>query len=198
MPEGKENVGSTLRPLPAGTVFRGVIRYKNLHPDELGLLLWALRLEDECYQSIGMGKPYGFGRMKLTIDRLLEYDVAALYSRDNLCKIPVSEKQDSVDDYIKKYDRYACEQLHIRKPKKTPSVRSESVIKDFFYMRSTIRKPEETGYMELSEYKNTKDTLPSVQQLREAAEAEEKKAEDAKPKDMDALLEALKNKHKQI
>ena len=37
-----------------------------------------------------------------------------------------------------------------------------------------------------------------VQQLREAAEAEEKKAEDAKPKDMDALLEALKNKHKQI
>lgn len=58
----KEKAASKLRPLPAGTVFSGVIRYRNLRPDELGLLLWALRLENGCFQSVGMGKPYGYGR----------------------------------------------------------------------------------------------------------------------------------------
>jgi len=73
-PADKENVASTLRPLPAGTKFSGVIRFKNLRPEELGLLLWALRLEEGCCQTVGMGKPYGYGRMKLTIDELREYD----------------------------------------------------------------------------------------------------------------------------
>ena len=56
----KTNVASHMRPLPPKTEFQGVIRYKNLNEDELGLLLWALRLEDCCYQSVGMGKPYGY------------------------------------------------------------------------------------------------------------------------------------------
>lgn len=202
VPEGKDEVGSTLRPLPEGTVFKGVIRYKNLHPDELGLLLWSLRLKDGCFQSIGMGKPYGFGRMKLTIDRLLEYDAGALYTPESLCKIPFSGDQNSIASYIQEYDSFACEALHIKKPsKKAPSVSSEDVISDFFYMRSTIRDREETGYMELPDYKNMKDTLPSVKSIRDAAEKEKQNTAAVThnaPKDMDAMLEALKRKSNAI
>ena len=192
MPDGKETVGSTLRPLRSGTVFQGVIRYKNLHPDELGLLLWALRLDDGCFQSVGMGKPYGFGRMKLTIDRLLEYDAGSLYTPDNLCRLPVSTDQNSIERYIKLYDNYACGVLHIKKPsKKAPSVSSESAIKDFFYMRKTIRGRDEVSYMELPEYKNMAGTLPAVREIREAAEAEAQRAA-AAPTGMEALLEKWK------
>lgn len=190
--EGKEKVGSTLRPLPEGTVFRGVIRYKNLHPDELGLLLWALRLEEGCFQSIGMGKPYGFGRMKLRIDRLVEYDVSALYAPDSLCRLPVSGDQDSIERYIRGYDSFVCEALHIKKPsKKAPSAGSEDAIKDFFYMRSAVRARDEVSYMELPEYKNLTDELPTVRQIREAAE-EAQATEAAAPSGMEALLEKYK------
>ena len=195
VPEGKEKVGSTLRPLPEGTVFRGVVRYKNLHPDELGLLLWALRLNDGCFQSVGMGKPCGFGRMRLTIDQLLEYDAGALYAPDSLCRLPVSEGQDSIVKYIQAYDSYACDVLHIKKPsKKAPSVGSEDAIRDFFFMRGTIRGRDETGYMELPEYKNLMDTLPAARQIRGAAEAEAQRAQAAPSDDMDSLMEALKRK----
>ncbi len=53
-------------PLKEGTVFSGRIHFKNLEEDELGLLLWALKLEDNCYQNIGLAKPYGFGRVKIS------------------------------------------------------------------------------------------------------------------------------------
>ena len=35
-----ENVGTIMYPLDQGSTFGGVIRYRNLTPDELGLLLW--------------------------------------------------------------------------------------------------------------------------------------------------------------
>lgn len=72
---------------------------------------------------------------------------------------------------------------------------SEGAIKDFFYIRGTIRSPEETRYMELSEYKNMTGKFPTVREVREAGEAEAQQAgTDSSPDDMDALLEALKRK----
>ena len=69
-----------IRPLNTGTQFSGVIRYRNLHPDELGLLLWCLKLENGCFQTVGMAKSYGYGRMAVEIDKLVEYDFTQLYS----------------------------------------------------------------------------------------------------------------------
>ena len=48
----------------------GTIRYHHLTPDELGLLLWSIALEDGCYHSIGRGRPYGYGRVRIRIDGL--------------------------------------------------------------------------------------------------------------------------------
>lgn len=190
VPDDNETVAAVLRPLPAGTEFRGVIRYKNLHPDELGLLLWALRLEKGCYQSVGMGKPYGYGRMKLTIDALVEYDVSALYRPELSFGIPANEAPDSVAGYIQAFDAYICERLRIRKPDRArPSIRSEDPIRDFFFLHSEILTEAKAGCMELSEYRNMGSILPAAREIRESAEQARRKAEEEEaPKDMDSLL----------
>lgn len=172
MTEGKDSVKSELRPLPEGTRFRGVIRFQNLHEDELGLLLWCLRLDSGCFQSIGMGKPCGFGRMKLHIDALLEYDPARLYSTDGLCGDFAEDRTGAVDGYIDAYDAYAAKELYIKKPKKKPSVRSLNEIKDFFYMCSSLKTEEVAGYMALEEYKNVRAPLPDTASFREKEEGQ--------------------------
>jgi CRISPR-associated protein (TIGR03986 family) len=192
-PAEKENAASTLRPLPAGTVFHGVIRYKNLQEDELGLLLWALRLDEGCCHSIGMGKPYGFGRMKLTIDSLQAYDPQRLYSAETFCAGPETETE-LIDRYIAAYDAYACEVLHIKKPKKKPSIRSRAEIQDFFYLRGTVREADEVRYMTLKEYKNVEKALPTVAALREASQQQTQTAQQAAADP----LAALRNKFKPL
>jgi len=182
----KQNVAAKLRPLSAGTQFHGVIRYKNLHEDELGLLLWCLRLEEGCCQSIGMGKPYGFGRMELQITELVEFDMDALYGADTLC--PDIRGGGAAERYIDLYDAYAAEKLRVKKPKKKPSLRSLREVEDFFYLCKTIRKPEETAYMTLEEYKESNrwgGILPAVEEIR-AAQAQPET--ESAPEDLYAAL----------
>lgn len=167
---GKKNAASRLRPLPAGTVFSGVIRYRNLRPEELGLLLWSLRLEEGCYQSVGMGKPYGYGRMKLSIDSLREYDMTALYRIDGLCAQPKPSPKQMIQQYIDAYDGAAAQDMQLKKPKKKPSITSRNEIQDFFCLRRTIRRGDEVSYMTLSEYQNVGSSLPDTRTFRQEAE----------------------------
>lgn len=170
---GTENVASQLRPLPEGTVFSGVIRYRNLRPEELGLLLWAIRLEEGCYQSVGMGKPYGYGRMKVSIDRLLEYDMAALYRPEGLCSGSSPADPEAVEEaveeavkrYIKRYDEKAAELMGLEKP----SITTRSEIKDFFFLHRTIRNGDEVSYMTLEEYQKACHPLPDTASFRQKA-----------------------------
>ena len=59
--EGKANVNSILRPLESGSRFSGVVRFRNLTDDELGLLLWSIQLDDGCFQNIGRASRTGTG-----------------------------------------------------------------------------------------------------------------------------------------
>ena len=185
----KVNVASHMRPLAPGTVFRGVIRYKNLHEDELGLLLWALRLEDGCYQSVGMGKPYGYGRMKLTIDALREFDVQALYT--GLDSGGKTNGKDTVEQYIAAYDAFASDCLSRHRKKKCLSLRERSEIKDFFFLHRAIQEGEGSGYMELGAYKNIHTPLPDVKSMREEQERQEEKP--LTLADLQAHFNAMKN-----
>jgi len=60
-------------PLPSESTFRGKIRFHNLKKVEIGALLFVLSLsnkEDSIYYSMGMAKPYGFGKIKLYLSEL--------------------------------------------------------------------------------------------------------------------------------
>lgn len=192
---GNERVATTLYPLDKGSVFHGVIRYRNLHPDELGLLLWCIRLDPGCFHGIGMGKPYGFGRVKATIQRLVEWDAEALYCPEGLAGAAEepSNPEDAVETYIRTYDRYVSAALNLKKPKKEPSLRGCPEIQDFFYLRSAIRIGEEAGYMAMSDFSMC-SALPDVETERKNAAAAAQP--EPEPTSMEDMYAALKNKFK--
>lgn len=188
---GKEKVTSKWHPLAAGSEFRGVIHYRNLTEDELGLLLWSLRLDENCFQTIGKGKPYGYGRMKVSIDALREFDFNALYTPGGLIGGAIQADDAAVERYIRSYDTYAAAALRNKKGKGTSSLRELDEIQDFFFMKRAIRDAVEVRYMELGEYKNVRAPLEDVRAMREEFE----RRENEKPKSMEDSLAALLQKH---
>ena len=77
--EGTDNMSRIIRPLNQGSVFHGAIRFHNLRPIELGALLSAIDFcqDEECFHSIGQGKPLGYGKVKLTLNKYeLHYNSA--------------------------------------------------------------------------------------------------------------------------
>lgn len=183
---GKEKVGTKLRPLPVGTRFTGVVRFKNLTPAELGLLLWSLRLEEGCYQTVGMGKPYGYGRMKLTIDSLTEYSIDNLYSGD-LCApacvaLTGSACDKKVEECVQQFNQEATSQLAASatsrrkkgRQKEPQTFQERGPIRDFFWMKSQVQSGEEYNYMQLERYKEIDAPLHEAGTLRREAERKAK------------------------
>lgn len=158
---GKPRAATTIHPLPRGTKFSGTIRYKNLNEAELGLLLWCLRLEKGCYQSVGMAKPYGYGRMRLTIDSIKELETPSLYDSGSFLVSDTKCDAAGVEEYIKKYCDYAERHLAELAP-----IKENSLLRDFFFMKTSIRTPNEMRYMTLKEYRS-KAALPPVRDYRQ-------------------------------
>ena len=185
----KENVASTLTTLPVGTRFSGRIRFHNLHRDELGLLLWCLRLDEGCYQTVGMGKPYGFGRMSVTLDSVEQLCPEYLYSPGSLTG--VRTKALDVDALLSDYEAHIQSWLSTpggkggketkRKAGKNISLREQNSIADFLYLHSEIQDEKSVRYMKLEEYSNRSKRLPTVREKREelaAAQASLSKEEE--------------------
>lgn len=67
----KQSIDTCFEPLPSGTVFKGKIRFHNLKKVEIGALLTSLSLglysNREIYYSLGMVKPFGFGKVQINI-----------------------------------------------------------------------------------------------------------------------------------
>lgn len=170
---GKGNVLSVLRPLPKGTRFTGTIRYQNLHEDELGLLLWALLLDEGCFQSIGMGKALGLGRMRVQLDALIEED-SALYTRLDASAVPAADPQSRARELIRAYETYVSGELarssatsRKKGNKKPPSLRSNPSVKGLLYLRRTVvenRYPYRN--MELERFRKAELPLPLLQEFQ--------------------------------
>jgi CRISPR-associated protein (TIGR03986 family) len=66
----KDKVSTTFRPIEPKAVFRTKIRFHNLRASEIGALLSAITFhgnQDTNFHSIGLGKPLGFGKIKVQI-----------------------------------------------------------------------------------------------------------------------------------
>lgn len=69
---GTSNMESPKRPLDRGSEFECKIRFFNLKPIEFGALLSSLDFcgHNECFHSLGQGKPLGYGKVKISIDKV--------------------------------------------------------------------------------------------------------------------------------
>ena len=54
----------------AGELFSFQVDFADLTAPELGLLLYALQLEDGLFHKFGKGKPLGFGSIKITVETI--------------------------------------------------------------------------------------------------------------------------------
>ena len=149
--------------------FKGVIKFENLDDMELGLLLWAIRLNKKCYHTIGMGKAFGLGRMSAEIEKLNLFK-SKKDSYLNLSASPWDDCTSQIDKFISDYDKNA---LSLVNEKGNVSAKDE--IQDFFYMKSKIRPVNEVSYMSLDEYSNVTGWLPAVRKIRQEDDEWQKK-----------------------
>lgn len=154
------------KPLAEKTAFKGRIKFKNLNEDELGLLLWCLRLNDNCYHNIGMGKAYGYGRIKIDDIVVSLYDYTKLYNPDDISFNGIYSHSDkSVDEYICKYkDKISKGFLG------SESVDDIESIKNFMLMKKTVfnkNEAENIRYMDIDkkEYQSRNEYLPYAEEV---------------------------------
>ena len=138
-PDGGYGTTQAIRPLDAGTRFSGSIRYRNLAADELGLLLWCLRLEQGCVHTIGMAKSYGCGQVEVSIDRLVEYDAARLYGSLDACGTVPGDTQQRVAELIAGYQAYAGSQIGGKELMQMPH------IKEFLRLKRGLEQEEKSA-----------------------------------------------------
>lgn len=99
-----------IMPVKAGVRFKFDIHFENLYPEELGAVLWALRLPGEpgkVYRhKIGMGKPLGMGSVAITPELYLverRHRYAQLFAETNWQE---AEQMLAPDSYIAAFEKY--------------------------------------------------------------------------------------------
>ncbi|HSH34822.1 TIGR03986 family type III CRISPR-associated RAMP protein [Schnuerera sp.] len=132
-----QNMKFKIHPLKEGTKFKGKIYFDNLDEEELGLLIWALKLDENCYQNIGLAKPYGFGRVKVK-DIIL--NIEDLDKKYNSFNFDYYEKAD-LDKYINIYkDNFSKKNLNSRK------IDEQKPVEELMLIKSKVVKFEDANY----------------------------------------------------
>ena len=158
--DAKDNVSIWAKPVIGGT-FKGKIHFENLSEDELGLLTYALYLQEGAYHSLGLAKPYGYGKVKLQNIQINAYNQEALYS----CFAPENPtKQLNVEDLIRAYQAYFAEKHNGK------ALESYRNVKELLYMRTHILKRTETEYQVLGDFAKHR-VLPDVLEYEKNVEA---------------------------
>lgn len=91
------------------TKFKFKIRYENLTENELGALLFVLKLPDGCAHKIGMGKPLGLGSVKITLKlysskRSKRYSTLFVSNSWNLAE--TEQRSDAIEDIISIFENH--------------------------------------------------------------------------------------------
>lgn len=161
-PVENENVASDIRPLKEKAEFVGKIRFQNLTEDELGLLLWAVRLNEGSQMNVGKAKAYGYGRISVKIKEAKKLDMSRAYRAEEiLCLDPFCEIE--VERMIECYKKEISKHLDSRQIDELPH------IQDFFIMKDAGQIPDykKSRYMRIDkkEYQSRDEALPSIRSV---------------------------------
>lgn len=131
-----------INPISIGNTFKGKIHFKNLTRAELGLLTWALKVDDMARENIGMGKPYGFGHVEINNIDVHTENIGKKYS--SMTK-DYYEKEDRIN-LIDNYKKFILNEWKINLDK-------EEGIKELLTLKTNVISAEdknEVRYMKLS------------------------------------------------
>lgn len=165
-----------LKPVDSNNLFKGKIRFKNLQRDELGLLLWALRLENNYNENritynmnAGMGKAYGFGRIEFIDIKLKLYDYSKMYKMESLNFDVFDDDRDkeNIDKFIEYYKNHIMEKFIDKDGgNKKGNIRNIPSVKALLDMKNikSMPDPKYIRYMTLEEYKD-REALETVDDI---------------------------------
>lgn len=105
--EGTDSQTCKFIPLDQGTSFKGRITFHNLKECELGALIAALTFNGhpECCHSIGEAKPLGYGKVKISIDKLSVISIKDIFAKTD------DPTQQGTDYYFNKFKDVMTENI---------------------------------------------------------------------------------------
>lgn len=105
--EGTDSQTCKFTPLDQGTSFKGRIAFHNLKECELGALIAALTFNghSECCHSIGEAKPLGYGKVKISIDKLSVISIKDIFAKTD------DPTQQGTDYYFNKFKDVMTENI---------------------------------------------------------------------------------------
>jgi len=109
----KDTQHTVIKPLKENNEFKGRIRFENLSSVELGALLFAIDLPENCAHKLGMGKPLGLGSVKITIDEFFISDREKHYNQlfeDNNWYVPRKDGK-TKDEFKNDFEKYVLEKI---------------------------------------------------------------------------------------
>ncbi|MFX0548670.1 TIGR03986 family CRISPR-associated RAMP protein [Hathewaya histolytica] len=149
-----KNVSINIFPLKVGSVFGGKIVFKNLKKEELGLLLWALKLEEGCNQNIGLAKPCGFGQIKINNIQLKVQNLQKKYNEISF-EEEFTESR-NIEEFIAAYKNYSH----------SINLENNQSIREFMHIKSNViskKHKNEFRHMSISEKEFAKSySLPNI------------------------------------
>lgn len=105
--EGTDSQTCKFIPLDQGTSFKGRITFHNLKECELGALITALTFNGhpDCCHSIGEAKPLGYGKVKISIDKLSVISIKDIFAKTD------DPTQQETDYYFNKFKDVMTENI---------------------------------------------------------------------------------------
>lgn len=82
-----------------GSKFTSKIHFNNMSQEELGLLLWALKVDEKANENIGMGKPFGFGRVEISNINVNVEDLNKKYTSMSMEFYKDIDKKECIEKY---------------------------------------------------------------------------------------------------
>lgn len=153
-------------PLDQGTSFKGRITFHNLKECELGALIAALTFNGhpECCHSIGEAKPLGYGKVKISIDKLSVISIKDIFAKTD------DPTQQETDYYFNKFKDVMTENIgtgwensnSIRELCAMARGIDEEVNNNFSYMRMSTNRNENEFALNKSEKKENLPTFSSI------------------------------------
>lgn len=157
------------KPVKANQTFSFEIHFENLHPHELGALLWVLDKASGPYRlKLGMGKPFGLGSVEISHDVALsdrQSRYSTLFADDqwNEGWMPQEVKNTKVSDARERFAQYVLQDKRIN-PSNVGSVDDLPRIKELLALLNWQNKPAEemTRYMDLDEFTGRKNIFKEL------------------------------------
>lgn len=168
-----KNILTRIKPVKPHTKFKFKIRYENLTENELGALLFILKLPEGCAHKIGMGKSLGFGSIKITptlyiSNRRKRY--STLFVNNNSWNLAETKQEnDAIDEIISIFESHILTKIGIEEKGSDDSLWNTPRLKQLRTLLDVengkkLEQEHKTTYMGIKEFKERK-VLPSPENV---------------------------------